>query len=103
MKKSRIATCHACNAIKQGIKSRIALRHTCGREPSQPQPEGWEPSDSRQKNPYAPLQTPIDEELENLEKELSPEDFDRIQDLTETHFKKKFGYDLLPLKKTIKK
>lgn len=30
---NRIATCPACTALKNGVKSRIALEHTCGLEP----------------------------------------------------------------------
>jgi len=29
---SRIAFCEACNMIRNGVKSRIALEHTCGLE-----------------------------------------------------------------------
>lgn len=133
MKKSRIATCHACQAIEQGIKSRIALNHTCGKEPKAPSthctceaplplygpnhvtcqichkpysgqhntnpifsPEYELPTEGR--NPYAPLQTKIHEDLEQLKKELSPEDFDSVEGLTRASFKKKWHCNLVDKK-----
>jgi hypothetical protein len=30
----RIHGCHACNMISNGVKSRIALKHTCGEHPT---------------------------------------------------------------------
>lgn len=131
MKKSKIATCRACSMLKQGVKSRIAFKHTCGKEPKASpmhctceaplplygpnhvtcqlchkpysaqyntnpifSPEYELPTEGR--NPYAPLQTPIDETLQELKSELSPEDFDRIEGLTKSHFKKQYGHDLNP-------
>ena len=32
MKNSRIATCRGCQARQSGLKSRIAIPHTCGME-----------------------------------------------------------------------
>lgn len=88
--KRRIAICHACSAIANGVKSRIALRHTCGKEPAQPKAEYCLPTEGR--NQYAPLQTPIDEELDRMEKEIDPEVFDRISSMTERKFQMEYGY-----------
>lgn len=33
---NRANHCAACNMIRNGVKTRIALEHTCGREPVDP-------------------------------------------------------------------
>lgn len=91
MKKSRILICPACDAIRNGVKSRIAFRHTCGKEPAQPQPGSWLPSNPKQGNPYGIRQTKIDEHLDEMRSELSPEDFDRIVSNTEEWHKRNYG------------
>lgn len=73
--------------IEQCVKSRVALKHTCGKEPAE-----WLPSN--QGNQYGCKQTLTLETLEEMKDNLDPEDFDRLMSTTEHWYVKNYGFEL---------